>query len=165
MKRIDSAVLPIVIASGPTKRIWSISAATDSLPGTMSAADKEKLDKIVSGTYTPVLDETANITSSVNFVAQYMRVNDVVTVSGRVTLTLTAGAVLAKLRMTLPIESSIDAIREVAGTAVSSDVAGLCGRITADLGTQIAELQILTADFGSARDYSYHYTYLIVPGV
>lgn len=46
MKRIPTAVLPISIARGPTKDIWSINAATASLPGSLSAADKAKLDTL-----------------------------------------------------------------------------------------------------------------------
>ena len=57
------------------------------------------------GTYTPSLTNGANMTSSTAYVCQWMRVGNVVTVSGKVDVTLSAGGGSA-VSITLPVASN-----------------------------------------------------------
>lgn len=58
-----SGTLPIVIdATNPLALVASINAATTSLPGTMSAADKVKLDSVIAGASVVLVAGTAPIT-------------------------------------------------------------------------------------------------------
>jgi hypothetical protein len=58
-----SATLPLTSTGGTTPHL-AINAATDSLPGSLSAADKTKLDSIASGAAVSAVTGTAPIVSS-----------------------------------------------------------------------------------------------------
>ena len=73
---------------------------------------------VFSGTYTPTLTAVANIDSLTAVSCQYMRVGDVVSVSGRIQIDPTA-AVLTQFRISLPIASNLAAIENVGGSAVA----------------------------------------------
>jgi hypothetical protein len=73
---------------------------------------------LFSGTYTPTLTNTTNIDASTASVCQYMRVGNVVTVSGRVEIDPTAAGRIA-LGMSLPIASNLGAATQAGGTFAS----------------------------------------------
>jgi hypothetical protein len=62
---------------------------------------------VFSGTYTPTLTDATNVTSSTASVMHYLRVGDVVTVSGQVTAAATVGGSAITLGISLPIASDI----------------------------------------------------------
>jgi len=72
-----------------------------------------------SGTYTPTLTNGANIDASTALTCQYMRVGNVVTVSGTVNIDPTAAATYTSLGMTLPIASNFANAYECGGVACS----------------------------------------------
>ncbi len=59
-----SGTAPISVTSPTTTPVISISAATTSLPGTLSASDKTKLDSVTSGAAVSAVSGTAPIVSS-----------------------------------------------------------------------------------------------------
>jgi hypothetical protein len=72
-----------------------------------------------SGTYTPTATLTTNVQTAVPSVMQWLRVGNVVTVSGQININPTAtGAV--EVQITLPIASNLTGFGSVAGTGVTS---------------------------------------------
>lgn len=113
---------------------------------------------VFSGTYTPTLTNTTNITSSTAFGSQYMRVGNVVTVSGRVTIDPTATGSIT-LGVSLPIASTIANTQQCCGT--SANAYGDVIQIIGDATNLRATFTGTVADAGS-RLYAYSFTYLVV---
>jgi hypothetical protein len=100
---------------------------------------------IFSGTYTPTLTNVANIDipASTAYTFQYMRVGNVVTVSGKIDVTVT-GTGLTRLNVSLPISSNFSAEENCAGTAVmtASGVSiNIPATIRADTTNDVAQVQ------------------------
>jgi hypothetical protein len=73
---------------------------------------------VFSGTYTPTLTNTTNVASSTASGCQYMRVGNVVTVSGQVAVTPTATGNTI-LGISLPIASNFSGSQQLGGTALA----------------------------------------------
>jgi hypothetical protein len=71
---------------------------------------------IRSGTYTPTLTNVTNVAASTAYVCQWLRVGNVVTVSGRVDIDPTL-AVATELGLSLPVPSNLAAQEDLAGVA------------------------------------------------
>lgn len=114
---------------------------------------------VFSGTYTPTLSNTTNVSTSTASACQYMRVGNTVTVSGEVVLAATATGNTV-LGISLPIASNIGATRQLGGTAVAqstTQVATLYGDATNDRVTfrmQAAGTTALT--------YVFSFTYQVI---
>lgn len=119
------------------------------------------LQNVVASTYTPTLTNTANISSSSALQCQYMRVGNVVTVSGGVTLTPTLVATLTTLGISLPIASSFSATQNLGGTADSAAVASASAAVFADTVNARATFQMISVGAGSETFY-FSFTYLII---
>jgi hypothetical protein len=120
--------------------------------------DDETYDlRTQSGTYTPTITNVANVASSTAFECQWMRVGDVVTVSGKVVVDPTA-ATLTRIRMTLPIASDFGAEEDAAGTAGNRSTTGESGVIFADSTNDEVELRFTPSDTAS-NTLIFHYTY------
>lgn len=76
---------------------------------------------IASGTYTPTLTNTTNVAASTAQVARWMRVGNVVTVSGAVAVDPTAAAANTILGISLPIASNFTGTYDCAGAGSSID--------------------------------------------
>lgn len=114
-------------------RTFGISAATTSDPGTMSAADKTKLDNVASGTWTPTAANVANATSITAGTFHYIRVGNQVSFSGYVIYTPSAANTSTQISLTLPIASTLgDTLADAAGTATASITAGTIGFVRSD---------------------------------
>jgi hypothetical protein len=125
--------------------------------GTLNAA---RLHTTVdSGTYTPTLTNTTNVSSSTAAQCQYLRIGNVVTVSGQISVTATAAAGTdTNLGISLPIASNIGAQTNCSG-------AGAC--LTAPVGIAgDAVNDRATANWASASSVAqslrFTFTYLIV---
>lgn len=91
-------------------------AASPAFTGTPSGV-------ITSGTYTPTLTNTTNIDASTPYEAQWMRIGNVVTVSGKVDIDATLTATLTRLDLSLPVASDFGAQEDCAGTASTTQSA------------------------------------------
>lgn len=122
----DSTSLTIRDESAAADRITinsagDITLSTGRLGGTglhnnASGVAGTAIQYIASGTYTPVLTAVANLGASVSAVCQFIRVGNVCTVSGRISLTPTAGAnTLTQFRISLPIASIITGATQCGG--------------------------------------------------
>jgi hypothetical protein len=104
---------------------------------------------VFSGTYTPTLTNSTNISSSTAEVCQYMRVGNVVTVSIRVTIQPTATGGIT-LRISLPVASTFSSFGNAAGTC-SSTTNNISGAMLADTaGNQLSLIANATTTASTA---------------
>jgi hypothetical protein len=130
--------------------------------GNVSVAPVATDGNIFGGTYTPSLTFGANVATASAFVCQYMRVGNVVTVSGRVSIDPTTANTLTTLGMSLPIASSITAQTQVSGTFSSSGVAtNTTGPVSGNTGNNRADFDIIVGTDVANRSYYFSFTYLV----
>lgn len=114
-----------------------------------------------SGTYTPTLSNTTNITSSTAYVCQWLRVGDVVTVSGQVDID-TAGAGASLLGMSIPVASDFASSNQCGGTATTSTGTHNSAGILADATNNRASFSWSASGGGGSRPWRFSFTYLVV---
>lgn len=119
------------------------------------------LGAITSGTYTPTLTNSANITSSTALLCQYMRVGSVVTVSGGVTLTPTLLATLTTLGVSLPVASNLANAENLGGAANSASVASASAAVFCDAANDRATMQMISVGTG-AETFYFSFTYQVI---
>lgn len=113
-----------------------------------------------AGTYTPTLTNVTNVTSSTTYVCQWMRVGNIVTVSGKVKIEPTATSAV-ELGMSLPVASNFVAEEECGGTAASQVASTTPVRILGDATNNRASFQFV-AGTTSDDSYSFTFTYQII---
>lgn len=144
------------LALNPVMAVSSLSAT-----GAVSAASLSiTLGAITSGTYTPTLSNTTNVGSSTALVCQYMRVGSVVTVSGGVTLTATAGASLTTMGITIPIASTFAAVSDLGGAASAAGISATAA-LFADTSNNRATFQMISPGT-SSETYYFTFSYLVI---
>jgi hypothetical protein len=114
----------------------------------------------MNGIYTPTLTNVTNINSSTAYACQFMRVGNVVTVSGKVRFNCNTAAA-AQIDLSLPVASNFTAEEQCAGTASSEDVADGPMYVKANPTDNRASIYS-TTDGTSAHDHFYHFTYLVI---
>lgn len=138
------------LASAADKGIQFTGAGTASLIG------------LAFGTYTPTLFNTTNVAASTAYECNYLRVGDIVFVSGRVDVDVTAGSVATLLGMSLPIASNIANDFNAGGTAVSNVAVSVCAAIRGDPANDRASFSwVHTADTAN-RSYFFSFMYRII---
>lgn len=115
---------------------------------------------IASGTYTPTLTDQTNIDSSTAFQCQWIRVGNVVTVSGMVGINATSATTFTVLRMSLPIPSTLGALEACAGTHNQSAGTENPGVIYADVAGNLAEFAF-TSVSTTELNRLFTFTYLV----
>lgn len=116
---------------------------------------------ITSGTYTPTRSAESNLDSNVTMTeAQYVRVGNTVTVSGRFTADPTAAGA-ASFEITLPVASNIGAAEDVAGVAFSGSIAGQGAEIIGVAANDTAKVQWVAVDTTS-QTWAYTFSYQII---
>jgi hypothetical protein len=113
-----------------------------------------------SGTYTPTLTNVANLDGSTAYSCQYMRVGNVVTVSGRHDVDPTTVSTLTQLGISLPIASNIGASEDCCGVASGLSTVEP-GSILGDPANNRADLFFISASAGSHAQ-SFTFTYRIL---
>lgn len=115
----------------------------------------------VSGTYTPTRSAETNLDSSVVMsVAQFMRVGNTVTVSGRFTADPTLPANTTSFELTLPVASNLGAPENAAGTAFCGNIAGQGAAIFGVAANDTAKVSWVSSDTTS-QSWSYIFSYVI----
>lgn len=114
---------------------------------------------LAHGTYTPTLDNTVNVTSSVARLCTYMRVGNVVTVSGQFTITPSSAAAVV-LGISLPIATTFTTIYQAGGVASSIDVIGQTGGIQSLSTRSTVEVRFIADDL-TERVMAFTFTYRI----
>lgn len=109
----------------------------------------------MSGTYTPTLTSITNIDRAVAAVCQYMRVGNIITVSGELQVdTKTQGAF--EVGLSLPVPADIASSSEASGTAASSGSVML--RLSGDAANNRVRVTGVAAN-GNNTAYSFMFTY------
>jgi hypothetical protein len=118
----------------------------------------------LSGTYTPTAQDFTNITSATVYTAQYMRVGNVVTVSGKIEPVTTTAATLSYFTLSLPTTlPNFNAEEQAAGSGmIKNNVTNdLNAVIYAGVGSAYVQFQFIPITLGGARTIFYQFTYLI----
>lgn len=118
---------------------------------------------IFSGTYTPTLTGVTNVTSSTAYVCQYMRVGNVVTVSGKIEVTPTLNNTQTAIGISLPIASNFANSGQCGGSSytVANTVAGHGAAIYADATNDRAEMDYFETH-GASDTFAFSFTYQII---
>ena len=112
--------------------------------------------------YTPTRSAEANLDANVTpSEAQYMRVGNIVTVSGRFTADPTLTATATSFELTLPVASNIGAVEDAAGVAFCGAIAGMGAAITGSVANNTAVFTWVASDITS-QAWSYTYSYQIL---
>lgn len=119
---------------------------------------------IASGTYSPGLTAVSNVSNSSGGAGQWVRVGNVVTVSGRFTIDPTATTTLTQLDIDLPIASTFTLAHHCAGTAISGNVGNAAAVSPAEIiaGSTKARLIYVCGTDSSSVNYSFTFTYQIL---
>jgi hypothetical protein len=115
---------------------------------------------VFSGTYTPTLTNTTNVASSTAVICQYMRVGNVVTISGQFSVQATTGGIAFVLGMSLPIASNFTLQRQAGGSFSAGSTALTMNVIVADSTNDRLLITGIMTDTAS-RACAFHATYLI----
>lgn len=115
---------------------------------------------LLSGTYTPTLTNVANLDGSTAYAAQYSRVGNTVTVTGKVDVDPTAGA-STQLGISLPIASNFANAQECAGVAFASGIAGQGAAIQGDATNNRAEMVWVAVDTTNQSMF-YTFSYQVI---
>jgi len=116
---------------------------------------------VYSGTYTPTLYNTTNVAASTAFECQYMRVGNVVTVSGKVNIDATTTSTSTELGMSVPINSTLTDAGQCGGS-FSRATSVASGTILGDSSNANRVRFIIIVDTAANATYLFHFTYLIV---
>lgn len=115
---------------------------------------------VSSGTYTPTSSTKTNVASDTPTLHQWMRVGNVVTVSGACSVTPTAGSALTQLNLTLPVASNFTASYECCGGGgLVVGTVNVPAYISSDATNDRATLQFVSSGTG-AHVVRYSFTYL-----
>lgn len=116
-----------------------------------------------SGTYTPVSSALVNASAATPLQAQYIRIGNIVTVSGLINVTVTAAANTAtSVNITLPIASNIGAAEDCAGVGTIFLVPILAAQVVGDSAADRALIRWSSSATG-AQTVAFHFTYEILP--
>lgn len=114
------------------------------------------------GTFNPIPSGSINLDSDpAESAAQWMKVGNTVTVSGKITADITAAATTTSFRLTVPFPSNFANDYEAGGTAASNSVAGQVAAIKARAGGDVVFEWV---SIGTAsQEMFYSFTYQILP--
>jgi len=160
---------PIIQASGNTPQPYQNSFEINpsgllralNIHNNTTAQGTAAQQDIRSGTYTPTIANVANTTAQSATQAQWNRVGNVVTVSGKFTADPDVTVTPTAISLTLPVTSNCGAIEDAAGVAFAGGIAGQGGAIQCNATTDVAEVHWVAADVTS-QAWSYTYTYEVI---
>jgi hypothetical protein len=115
-----------------------------------------------SGVYTPVASNTSNLDAGPTMLeAQYLRVGNTVSVSGRFSADPTLTATSTSFEITLPVASNLGAVADLAGVAFCGSIAGLGGEVVGVVANDTAQIIWVTRDINS-NSWSYIFNYQVI---
>jgi hypothetical protein len=129
--------------------------------GTVAAA---RLHTTVdSGTYTPTISGTVNLDANTPRVCQWMRIGNVVSVSGGINLDPTSNGIETQWQISLPVASDFAQVWQLAGSiGMDNQNNGFAnGYIKANVANNTAEVHHFTQGL-PAVEGRFHFQYLIV---
>lgn len=153
----------VTLLNGQTLPAGYVLTGADILNGLVSTSSGSSAAvDASSGTYTPAGTAVANVSSVTPGAAQYLRIGNVVTVSGSasVTPTLTAGT-LTQFRITLPVASNFAGTGNACGTGTVQVTPYAPALVSSDAATDQAVIGF-NATTAGAQTVHFHFTYLII---
>jgi len=118
---------------------------------------------ITTGNYNPTYSNVSNcsaLTAIAN--AQWVRIGDIVIVSGGVNIDPIGASLLTRFSMTLPVASNLANAGNLSGVAFSSASASLGGAIEADATNDLALFRYINTSDLSARDWYFIFMYRVI---
>ena len=113
---------------------------------------------IYSGTYTPTATAISNITSITELETLYIKIGDIVTVSGQMNIDPTSASTLTELYLSLPIDTNFTSVVDASGSITSS--VGNNGKISANASEDKAIMQFIGANAANST-YAFTFQYRI----
>jgi hypothetical protein len=115
---------------------------------------------VASGTYTPTLTAVNNVAASTAYVCNWIRVGNVVTVSGKIDVDPTAVSAIS-IGVSLPIASNFTAVGNAGGTGARIESGAIVvAVVTPDTTNDRVQIDFIPTS-GSNLDVYFHFTYLI----
>jgi hypothetical protein len=149
---------------GTSSIVLTIARATGAATFSNTIGINGVADNIKSGTYTPTAGDFTNISSATVYTAQYTRVGNVVTVSGKVEPVTTTASTLSYFTLSLPTTMpNFNAEEQAAGSGmiknnVTNDVNAV---VYAGVGSTKVQFQFTPLVLAGSRPIFYQFTYLI----
>ena len=150
----------VTITGGSITGITDL-AVTDGGTGASTALAARNNLGIFTGTYTPTLFNTTNVAASTAFVAQYMQVGNMVTVSGRVDIDPTNNNQQTILGMSLPVATNLATAEQCAGAINCATVAGASAAILGDPVNDRALIEFVSASVAN-QAFFFQFMYQIL---
>ncbi len=156
----------ILIGAGTSNVSFLAPSATANTSVVSNGTDFASGPVITSNTYTPTLTGVTNVAASTPYVCQWLRVGNVVTVSGNLDMDGTSASayILTEIGISLPVASNFSDIHQCCGTAgmyAASTETPSPGIIVADFTNDRATLRV-NALTGANIGYFFHFTYLVI---
>lgn len=127
--------------------------------GSFTATQLGTTGVLLSGTYLPTLTAVTNVAASTAYNCQYIRVGNVVNVSGKLDVdpTLTGATLLG---ISLPIASTLSAAEKCSGVAASNSLVSESGAIDGDTVNNRAQMDWVTTSLANHSMY-FDFQYLV----
>lgn len=116
---------------------------------------------IASGTYSPTLTNVTNIASSSVSICNWMRVGNVVTVSGRIDVRITTTLLASQVDISLPIASNLALATQCAGVSNAAGFQASWGILSNTANDRASMFSTGVVSVASS-DYYFSFTYLIL---
>lgn len=116
-----------------------------------------------SGTFTPTLTNTTNVAASTAYLCTYVRVDNTVTISGRVDIDPTSASSNTVLGMTIPIPSAFTTANQAGGVAFSSVSVSDGAAILSDATNDRLTIQYICTTDVTNHAYYFTVTYQRIP--
>ncbi len=163
---IDTSELEVFTGTGSTTQHFTVTSDGrlygSALHNNGGAVTGPTNQYLASGTYTPTRSAEVNMDGNVTTLqAQWMRVGNVVTVSGRFTADPTTATLATSFEITLPIASNLGAAEDAAGTAFCGNIVSMGAEIIGVAANDTAKIQWKASDVTS-QTWSYTFTYEII---